>query len=124
MTDMQMLDDAGSIVPKTNEIDLIGDAELLGNYTLDNAFIPAFLAAMTLLFAIGGVLGWFADKKMARDLNALEERMYLLGGDVTTDPHEQAESKTKSLKQTCYSYWKCWKCDKVRMSRTTRSRIN
>jgi hypothetical protein len=124
MTDMQMLDDAGSIVPKTNEIDLIGDAELLGDYSLDNAFIPAFLSAMTLLFAIGGVLGWFADKRMARDLNSLEQRMYLLGGDVTTDPHEQAESKTKSLKQRCYSYWKCWKCDKVRISRTTRSRIN
>ena len=124
MTDMQMLDDAGSIVPKTNEIDLFEDWKLLGDYSLDNAFIPAFLSAMTLLFAIGGVLGWFADKRMARDLNSLEQRMYLLGGDVTTDPHEQAESKTKSLKQTCYSYWKCWKCDKVRMSRTTRSRIN
>ena len=124
MTDMQMLDDAGSIVPKTNEIDLFEDWKLLGDYSLDNAFIPAFLSAMTLLFAIGGVLGWFADKRMARDLNSLEQRMYLLGGDVTTDPHEQAESKTKSLKQTCYSYWKCWKCDKVRISRTTRSRMN
>ena len=124
MTDMQMLDDVGSVVPKTNDIDLIGDADLLGNYTLDNAFIPAFLSAMTVLFAIGAVLGWFADKRMARNLDALEQRMYLLGGDVTADVHEEAESKTKGMKQRCYSYWKCWKCDKVRIGRTTRLRIN
>ena len=114
MTDMQMLDDVGSVVPKTNDIDLIGDADLLGNYTLDNAFIPAFLSAMTVLFAIGAVLGWFADKRMARNLDALEQRMYLLGGDVTADVHEEAEVKSNpDLKHRCWRYWKCWKCSKV-----------
>ena len=119
-----MLDDAGSIVPKTNEVDLLNDWKLLGDYSPDNAFIPAFLSLITVLFAIFGVIGYYADKRMARDLNALEQRMYLLGGDVTIDSHEQAESKTKTWKDKCFSFWKCWKCDKVRISRTTRSRIN
>ena len=124
MTDMQMLDDAGSVVPKTNDIDLFEDWKLLGDYSLDNAFIPAFLSAMTVLFAILGVVGWYADKRMSKDLNALEQRMYLLGGDVTIDPHEQAENKTQSWKQKCFTYWKCWKCNKVRIRRTTCLRSN
>ena len=124
MTDMQMLDDAGSVVPAVNDIDLFEDWKLLGDYSLDNAFIPAFLSLITVLHIICGVIGWHMDKRSAKDSEALEERMYLLGGDVTADVHEEAESKTKGMKQRCYSYWKCWKCDKVRIGRTTRSRIN
>ena len=119
MTDMQMLDDAGSVVPKTNDIDLFEDWKLLGDYSLDNAFIPAFLSAITVLFAIAGVIGWYADKRMSKNLNALEERMYLLGGDVTTDLHEEAEGKSNpSLKHRCWRYWKCWKCNKVPINRS------
>ena len=114
MTDMQMLDDAGSVVPTTNDIDLFEDWKLLGDYSLDNAFIPAFLSAMTVLFVIAGVVGWYADKGMSKDLNALEERMYRLGGDVMTDLHEEASVKSNpSWKDRCWRYWKCWKCTKV-----------
>ena len=118
MTDMQMLDDAGSVVPKTNEIDLFEDWKLLGDYSLDNAFIPAFLSLITVLFAICGVIGWHMDQRSAKNSEALEERMYLLGGDVTTDMHEEAEVKSNpDLKNRCWRYWKCWKCSKVTINR-------
>ena len=93
MTDMQMLDDAGSIVPKTNEIDLFEDWKLLGDYSLDNAFIPTFLAITTVLFGVAGVVAWCIDKQVEISVDALEERMYLLGGDVTIDPQEEAKTK-------------------------------
>ena len=113
MTDMQMLDDAGSVVPQTNDIDLFQDWKLLGDYSLDNAFIPTFLAITTVLFGLGAALGWYADKKMARSIHALEERMYLLGGDVTIDPQEEAKTKAITWEQKCWKFWKCWKCNKV-----------
>ena len=113
MTDMQMMDDENSVLPKPNEVDLFNDWKLLGDYDLNNVFIPVFLSCMTLFFGIGVVFGWYADKMMARNIEALEERMYLLGGDITIDAHETAEDKTRTWKQKCWSYWKCWKCNKV-----------
>ena len=53
---------------------------------------------------------------MDKSIEALEERMYLLGGDVTVDPHAEAEGKVVTWQQKCWKFWKCWKCDKVRGS--------
>ena len=108
------MDDLNSFLPQANEIDFAEDWKLLANFSPSNFFIPLFLSLITLLFGIGYVAGYFADKRMARDLEALEQRMYLLGGDVTTDFHEKAEDKTRNCKQKCWSYWKCWECNKVR----------
>ena len=108
-----MMDDAASILPTANEVDLLNDWELLAGYNLENMFIPCLLSLFFVLFGIGMVFGRYADNKMARDLNALEERMFLLGGDVTSDPHGEAEKATASWKQKCWLYWKCWKCNKV-----------
>ena len=109
-----MMDDLSSFVPKVNEINFAEDWKLLANFSPDNFFIPLFLSLLTFLFGIGYVAGHFADKSMARDLNALEQDMYLQGGDVTSDFHEQAENKTRNCKQKCWTYWKCWECNKVR----------
>ena len=114
MTDMQMLDDAGAMLPATNDIDIFEDWKLLGDYSLDNAFIPTFLAITTVLFGVAGVVAWCIDKQVEISVDALEERMYLLGGDVTADMHQEAEVKSNpDLEQRCYRYWKCWKCNKV-----------
>ena len=108
------MDDLNSFLPQANEINFAEDWKLLANFSPSNFFIPLFLSLITLLFGIGYVAGYFADKRMARDLDALEQRLYLLGGDVTSDFHEEAEDKTRNCKARCWAFWKCWECNKVR----------
>ena len=118
MTDMQIMDDENSVVPQTNPVNLAEDWKLLGDYSLDNMFMPLFLSSTALLFGIGVAFGWYSDKRMSRGIHSLEQRMYLLGGDVTSDSdnHEKAEQKTrKNWQQKCWSYWKCWECNQVRV---------
>ena len=107
------MDDLNSFLPQANPINFAEDWKLLAQFSPDNFFIPLFLALLTFLFAMGYVAGHYADKSMSRDLDALEEDMFLQGGDVTSDLHEQAEVKTRDCKQKCWTYWKCWECNKV-----------
>ena len=68
MTDMQMLDDASAMLPATNEVNLLEDWKLLGDYSLDNAFIPCFLALSTVLFGVAAALGWYGYNASATRL--------------------------------------------------------
>ena len=113
-----MMDDENSILPQANPVNLAEDWQLLAGYSPDNFFIPLFLCINTLLFAIGVAIACHLDKKVEPSIHALEERMYLLSGDVTTDPHEAATIKShpNSLKWKCWAFWKCWKCNKVRIN--------
>ena len=114
MTDMQIADNVAAFIPHTNEIDIAEDWNILDQYDLNNFFIPAYTVVITILFVIGMVLGWRADKKASKNISALEERMYLLRGDVTMDAEEIAKEQTiHTLKQKCWHYWKCWDCTKV-----------
>ena len=113
MTDMQTMDDPSSFLPQVNEINFAEDWKLLANFSPDNFFIPLFLALLTFLFGGGYVVGHFADKRMAKDLDALEQRMYLLGGDFIGEV-EKRKIENQTWKQKCWSYWKCWECNKVR----------
>ena len=123
MTDMQTMDDLNSFLPQANEINFAEDWKLLANFSPSNFFIPLFLSLITLLFGIGYVAGYFADKRMAKDLDALEQRMYLLDGDVTTD-FEGEVRKKRTCKHKCLSYWKCWECNKVRYCNGAHTRRN
>ena len=106
------MDDLNSFLPQANEINFAEDWKLLTNFSPSNFFIPLFLSLITFLFGIGYVAGYFADQRMVRDLDALEQRMYLLDGDVTTN-FEGEVRKERTCKQWCWSYWKCWECNKV-----------
>ena len=117
------MDDSSSFLPATNEIDFAEDWKLLANFSPDNFFIPLFLSLLTFLFSVGYVVGHFADKRMAKDLDALEQRMYLMGGDFTGEVEGgEVEDETQTCKQKCWSYWKCWECNKVRFCNDTHLR--
>ena len=114
MTDMQLVDSIGSMMPQPNEIDLTEDWKLLDQYGLDNLLMPIYQIVVAILCSICAVLGRRADKKASKDISALEERMYLLRGDVTIDTEGIAKEQTiHTLKERCWHYWKCWDCTKV-----------
>ena len=114
MTDMQIADNVAAFIPHTNEIDIAEDWNILDQYDLNNFFIPAYTVVITILFVIGMVLGWRADKKASRKISALEKHMYLVGGDVTVDVHEKAlEHTIHTRKEKCRRFWKRWDCTKV-----------
>ena len=114
MTDMQLVDSVAALLPHTNEIEITEDWSILDQYDLDNNFIPIYTVVITIIFFIAMVLGWRADNKAKRKLAALEEHMYLVGGDVTVDVHEKALKHTiHTRKEKCRRFWKRWDCTKV-----------
>ena len=115
MTDMQLVDSIGSMIPQPNDIDLTDDWKLLDQYSdLDNLLMPIYQIVLAILCSVCVVLGRRADKKASKGISALEERMYLLRGDVTIDAEGIVKEQTiHTLKERCWHYWKCWKCTKV-----------
>ena len=113
---MQLIDSACAYLAKVDAVDLLEDwKKLPGSNDPNNLPIFVFIVATAIIFGVFILVGCRADKKKTKTMSVLDQRMRLLGGDVTQELIKQARSNpVRTFKQKIYyNWWKYWICDKV-----------